>query len=226
MLSFSAKIEFILSRTDAGNSLDQTDRHLIERVSMSEFSQEDEAEFERLFEYVRQNNSAPKRWLFDLDGLTSDENGCVFFEGKMVEHFNLSLKPIAKFEDFTRDVLYPACLRARQYNYQKLSPARISFFINELNGTHNLHPITADTYFGQRSKYPPRIENQFGFLNGVPAISLDSSPMMYQPFIKLAGEFFFCERFLTEEEFASIELPTWIANLPDSLKAKISAALK
>lgn len=226
MLSHPAKIEFVLSRTDNGESLDDSDRQLVECVSKNGFSKEDGAEFERLFEYVRQNNSAPTRWLFDLKGLTGDENGQVHFEGQMVEHFNLSLKPIAEFEKFTRNVLYPACLRAKQYDYQKLSPARISFFINELNGTYNLHPITADTFFGQRTKYPPRSENQFGFLNGLPAISVDESSMMYQPFIKLAGEFFFCERFLTEEEFVSIKLPTWIASLPDSLKAKISAALR
>ncbi len=226
MLSVPAKIEFILSRTAKGRSLSVFDRRLVARVSKCQLSEQDRIDFEWLFEFVRQNNSAPHRWLFDLAGLTIDENGRVHFEGQWVEHFNLNRKPVDDFENFTRNVLYPACLLAKKYDYQKLSLARIAFFVNELNGTYNLHPITADTFFGQRTKYPPRIENQFGFLNGVPAITIDAGSIMYQPFIKLAGEFFFCERFLTVDQFSTVTLPTWIASLPNGMKAKISAALR
>ena len=45
-----------------------------------------------------------------------------------------------------------------------------------------------------------------------------------QPFVKLGTEFFFCERFLTKEEFENVSLATWISFLPDDKKLAVTSS--
>lgn len=236
MPDLTAKFRFILSRTHNGDDLDSCDRELIDKISVPEQARDNKVgtstlspkelvEFEKLFEFVRQNNSAPRHWLFDLEGLQMDRDGQVFFDEVLVDHFNLDQKPLDEFESFSRGILYPACLLAKRYQYRHLSIHRVPFFANELLDRYCLHPISEETYRDRESELKPASQNQFGFLFGNAAVTTDRGIPLHQPFLHLGGQFFFCERFISVTQFENIELPTWIANLPDDKKAEVSRAL-
>ena len=226
MLSLQKKASFILSRTAYGRELCGQDKILVDQANQGHLDEDHQAAFEWLFEFVRQNNQAPKRWLFDLPGLVLKEDGEVQFGDQIVDRFQLRDGQIANgMEKYTRDVLYPACQLAKRYRYRHLSMTRIPFFINEVLSRYCLRPTSPDTYFEKQNDFRPSVEFDYGFLFGHPACMRDDQTPLYQPFLRFKNEFFFCERFLSVAEFQEVSLPTWISNLPNEKKAKVAASL-
>ena len=218
MPTYESQISLILRWTHQGEQLTIRDQILLERVANGQASDEQFRELERLYQYVDQHQSAPRDWLFGLSGLEITPDGLVLFEGTVVQVYHQDGNELPPaLEMFTRDILYPACMLAREYGYRHLSPHRISFFVNELFGTFPLRAISQRTYLLKESMTAPAATSELGFLNGH-AVCHRRGESLFQPFLRLDSGFFYCERFLTVSEFESVEPGTWRIYLPEEKK--------
>ncbi|MAU12867.1 MAG: hypothetical protein CL607_23810 [Anaerolineaceae bacterium] len=77
----------ILQKTNDGDDLDPNHLKLVEMAVNGHLNERGEKALEELLEQVRSGYQKP--WFHDIEHLTIDQEGFVYWRGKEVEHFNL-----------------------------------------------------------------------------------------------------------------------------------------
>lgn len=82
------KAIFILQETKDGNDLDNLHLKIVELAVNDDLSEAGQSEFERLFLSVK--NGYVKPSFHDIEHLTIDQIGYVYWKGQIIEHYNLN----------------------------------------------------------------------------------------------------------------------------------------
>jgi hypothetical protein len=86
MANFVEKSLKVIALTNDGDDLSQSDLKLVEAAVNGFLSEEGEILFERMFERVTSGN--PPCWLHDIEHLTADQEGYIYWKGINVEHYD------------------------------------------------------------------------------------------------------------------------------------------
>lgn len=89
MINTEKAIE-ILHNTHDGSDLDPTDLYITELAVNNSLSQSGQDAFNLLYEKVSAGKYA-KPWLHDIEHLTIDHQGFVYWKGQYVEHYTMAL---------------------------------------------------------------------------------------------------------------------------------------